>query len=81
MIYQSIIDATGNTPIVQLQHVYEGLGSMVAKVEYMNPGHSVKDRIAIKMIEDAEQKGLWKPEEPSLKAHPAILGWVLRWWL
>lgn len=61
MIYQSIIDATGNTPIVQLQHVYMGLGSMVAKVEYMNPGHSVKDRIAIKMIEDAEQKGLLKP--------------------
>ena len=61
MIYQSIIDATGNTPIVQLQHVYKGLGSMVAKVEYMNPGHSVKDRIAIKMIEDAEQKGLLKP--------------------
>ena len=61
MIYQSIIDATGNTPIVQLQHVYKGLGSMVTKVEYMNPGHSVKDRIAIKMIEDAEQKGLLKP--------------------
>ena len=61
MIYQSIIDATGNTPIVQLQHVYKGLGSMVAKVEYMNPGHSVKDRIAIKMIEDAEQKGFLKP--------------------
>lgn len=61
MIYQSIIDATGNTPIVQLQHVYKGLGSMVAKIEYMNPGHSVKDRIAIKMIEDAEQKGLLKP--------------------
>ena len=61
MIYQSIIDATGNTPIIQLQHVYKGLGSMVAKVEYMNPGHSVKDRIAIKMIEDAEQKGLLKP--------------------
>ena len=61
MIYKSIIDAVGNTPIVQLQHMYQGSGSMLAKVEYMNPGHSVKDRIAIKMIEDAEEKGLLKP--------------------
>jgi cystathionine beta-synthase len=61
MIYKSIIDAVGNTPIVQLQHIYKGLGSMLAKVEYMNPGNSVKDRIAIKMIEDAEKKGLLKP--------------------
>ena len=61
MIYKSIIDAVGNTPIVQIQHKYPGLGSMLAKVEYMNPGNSVKDRIAIKMIEDAEEKGLLKP--------------------
>ncbi len=61
MIYQSIIDAVGNTPIVQLQHIYKGLGSMLVKVEYMNPGHSVKDRIAIKMIDNAEEKGLLKP--------------------
>ena len=61
MIYKSIIDAVGDTPIVQLQHMYQGLGSMLAKVEYMNPGHSVKDRIAIKMLEDAEEKGLLKP--------------------
>ena len=56
MIYKSIIDAVGDTPIVQLQHMYQGLGSMLAKVEYMNPGHSVKDRIAIKMLEDAGKK-------------------------
>jgi len=61
MIYKSIIDTVGDTPIVQLQHMYQGLGSMLAKVEYMNPGHSVKDRIAIKMLEDAEEKGLLKP--------------------
>ena len=61
MIYKSIIDAVGDTPIVQIQHIYQGLGSMLAKVEYMNPGNSVKDRIAIKMIEDAEEKGLLKP--------------------
>ena len=36
MIYKSIIDAVGDTPIVQLQHMYQGLGSMLAKVEYMN---------------------------------------------
>src|SRR6056297_439572 len=62
MIYSSIIDAIGNTPIVKLNRVTDGLkGTITAKVEYMNPGQSVKDRIAVKMIDDAEAKGLIKP--------------------
>src|SRR6056297_3692581 len=62
MIYSSIIDAIGNTPIVKLNRVTNGLkGTITAKVEYMNPGQSVKDRIAVKMIDDAEAKGLIKP--------------------
>jgi len=62
MIYSSIIDAIGNTPIVKLNRVTDGLeGIITAKVEYMNPGQSVKDRIAVKMIDDAEAKGLIKP--------------------
>jgi cystathionine beta-synthase len=62
MIYSSIIDAIGNTPIVKLHRVTDGLeGTITAKVEYMNPGQSVKDRIAVKMIDDAEAKGLIKP--------------------
>jgi cystathionine beta-synthase len=62
MIYSSIIDAIGNTPIVKLHRVTDGLeGTITAKVEYMNPGQSVKDRIAVKLIDDAEAKGLIKP--------------------
>lgn len=62
MIYNSIIDAIGNTPLVRLNKVTEDLKCTIAvKVEYLNPGQSVKDRIALRMIEDAEEKGLIKP--------------------
>ncbi|MDZ7773433.1 MAG: cysteine synthase family protein [Balneolaceae bacterium] len=62
MYYDSILDVIGNTPLVRLNHVTDGLpGTVLAKVEYMNPGQSVKDRIGIKMIEDAEEKGLIEP--------------------
>lgn len=60
--YNSIIETIGNTPLVKLNKVTKGIkGTILAKVEYFNPGNSVKDRIALKMIEDAEKKGLLKP--------------------
>lgn len=60
--YDSIIDTIGNTPLVKLNKVTDGIkGTVLAKVEYFNPGNSVKDRIALKMIEDAEQAGVLKP--------------------
>lgn len=59
---QSILETIGNTPLIQLQKVAaKTKATVLVKVEYFNPGHSVKDRIAIKMIEDAEVKGLIKP--------------------
>ena len=63
-VYKAISDLIVNTPLVELTHIEEkeGLGaSVVAKVEFFNPAGSVKDRIAKKMIEDAEKKGLIKP--------------------
>jgi cystathionine beta-synthase len=58
----SIIEAVGNTPLVKLNAVAAGIpGTILAKVEYFNPGNSVKDRMAIRMIEDAEAAGLLKP--------------------
>lgn len=63
-VYKAISDLIGNTPLVELTHIEkkEGLeASVVAKVEFFNPAGSVKDRIAKKMIEDAEKKGLIKP--------------------
>jgi cystathionine beta-synthase len=62
MYYNSIIETIGNTPLVKLNKVTKGIkGTILAKVEYFNPGNSVKDRMAIKMIDDAEKAGLLKP--------------------
>ncbi len=58
----SLIDLVGNTPLVRLNRVTEGIAATVlAKVEYFNPGGSVKDRIALRMIQDAEASGALKP--------------------
>jgi len=62
MYHNSILDTIGNTPLVKLNEVAVDLpGTILVKVEYFNPGQSVKDRIGIKMIEDAEEKGLIEP--------------------
>jgi cystathionine beta-synthase len=58
----SVVDLIGDTPLVKLNMVTEGIDALVlAKVEYVNPGGSVKDRIATRMIEDAERAGLLQP--------------------
>ncbi|HEX2418429.1 MAG TPA: pyridoxal-phosphate dependent enzyme, partial [Micromonosporaceae bacterium] len=60
--YESIADLIGNTPLVKLRSVTAGIeATVLAKVEYFNPGGSVKDRIASPMIEDAERQGLIQP--------------------
>ena len=59
---EHISDLVGNTPLVKLTSVTEGIAATVlAKVEYLNPGGSVKDRIALKMVEAAEASGELKP--------------------
>lgn len=59
---RNILEAIGHTPLVRLNRLTEGLKAEVyVKVDYMNPGGSVKDRIAITMIDDAERRGLLKP--------------------
>ena len=62
MYFNHIIEAMGNTPLVKLNKVAAGVNpTVLAKVEYFNPGNSVKDRMAFRMIEDAEKAGLLKP--------------------
>jgi cystathionine beta-synthase len=62
MILDSIVDTIGNTPIIRLNKLSKGIqGTVLAKVEYFNPGNSTKDRMALKMILDAEKNGLLKP--------------------
>ncbi len=60
--YNNLIDTIGNTPLVRLNKLNKGIkGTILVKVEYFNPGNSVKDRIALKMIEAAERSGELKP--------------------
>ncbi|UGY91808.1 cystathionine beta-synthase [Streptomyces gobiensis] len=60
--HESMIELVGNTPLLKLNNVTSGTGATVlAKVEYFNPGGSVKDRIAVRMIEAAERSGELKP--------------------
>lgn len=62
MWYQNILQAIGNTPMVQLHRVTKEVpATVLAKVETFNPGHSTKDRMALRMIEDAEKAGKLKP--------------------
>ncbi|MCB0854208.1 MAG: pyridoxal-phosphate dependent enzyme [Bacteroidetes bacterium] len=62
MIYNNIIETIGGTPLVKLNAVAALIkATVLVKVEYFNPGHSIKDRIAVKMIEDAEKQGILKP--------------------
>ena len=59
--YNNIIETIGNTPLIKLNKVNESKALVLAKVETFNPGHSIKDRMALKMIEDAEKEGKLKP--------------------
>ena len=61
MIYKSLTELIGSTPLLSLKPQEGQLANIVAKLEYFNPGGSVKDRIARAMIEDAEERGLLKP--------------------
>ncbi|HAP01774.1 MAG TPA: cystathionine beta-synthase [Bacteroidetes bacterium] len=62
MFYNSIIETIGNTPLVKLTSVTKELPcTVLAKVESFNPGNSIKDRIGVKMLQDAEKNGLIKP--------------------
>ena len=64
-IKESVVELIGNTPILKLNNYSKASGienaTLLAKLEYLNPAGSVKDRIALAMIEDAEKKGILKP--------------------
>src|SRR4030095_8941820 len=61
-VFDNILGTIGDTPLVRLNRITrEVKASVYAKIETFNPGHSIKDRMALRMIEDAEKKGLLKP--------------------
>lgn len=62
MYYNNIIETIGNTPLVKLNRIVADIdATILAKVETFNPGNSIKDRMALKMVEDAEAAGILKP--------------------
>lgn len=84
-IYEKLTELVGRTPLLDLQRLAakkNAQAQIVAKVEYFNPGGSVKDRIALNMIEDAEQKGILKPGsviiEPTSGNTGVGLAWISR---
>ncbi|MBH08518.1 MAG: cystathionine beta-synthase [Flavobacteriales bacterium] len=60
LYYKNILETIGDTPLVKLNKVISASAMVLAKIESFNPGHSTKDRMALKMIEDAEKKGILK---------------------
>lgn len=62
MWHKNILETIGNTPLIQLNHITASLpATILAKVDYFNPGNSIKDRMALKMVEVAEAEGKLKP--------------------
>ena len=69
-IYKSVEELIGNTPLLELTKIEKGTGAtLLAKVEALNPGGSAKDRIAKRMVEDAEKAG--RRAQPSLSPQAA----------
>lgn len=69
MYYDNILNLIGNTPLVRINNLTKGIkATVLAKIEFMNPGGSVKDRVGLAMVEDAESKGLLKPGSTIVEA-------------
>ena len=77
MIYDSILDTIGRTPIVKINRIAPAGVTLYAKCEFFNPGGSVKDRLAIAIIEDAERSGALKPGQTVVEATSGNTGIAL----
>jgi cysteine synthase A len=72
-LLDSVLDAIGNTPLVELSRITRGLeGRILAKLEFLNPGFSKKDRIALQMIEESESDGSLRPGQTVIEATERI---------
>jgi cysteine synthase A len=77
MIYDSILDTIGNTPVVRLQRMAPEHVTIYVKIEAFNPLGSVKDRLALAIVDDAERKGLLKPGQTIVEATSGNTGIAL----
>jgi len=76
-IYESILDTIGNTPVVRLHRIAPKQVNFYVKVEAFNPGGSVKDRLALAIVLDAEQRGLLRPGQTIIEATSGNTGIAL----
>jgi cysteine synthase A len=77
MIYENILGTIGRTPIVRVRHLAPPDTTIYVKCEFFNPGGSVKDRLAIAIIEDAEARGVLKPGQTVVEATSGNTGIAL----
>src|SRR5512138_265443 len=77
MIYDSILDTIGDTPVVRLHRIAPPHVTIYAKIEAFNPLHSVKDRLALAIIDDAERRGTIKPGQTVIEATSGNTGIAL----
>jgi cysteine synthase A len=73
-VRSSVLELIGNTPLVELAHVYRGPGRIVAKAEFLNPGGSMKDRSALQMVRDAESDGRLRPGQAVVEMTSGNMG-------
>ena len=79
MIYQHLSELIGGTPMLEISGLEGQLARIIVKMEYFNPGGSVKDRIALAMIEDAEQRGILQPGATIIEPTSGNTGVGLAW--
>lgn len=76
--YESVLDLIGNTPLIKLNKITSGMkGNYYAKVEAFNPGHSAKDRIALYILNKAEEKGILKPGDTIIETTSGNTGFSI----
>lgn len=79
MIYKSLTELVGRTPLVEISGIDGMLARLAVKVEFFNPGGSAKDRVALSMIEDAEARGVLKPGATIIEPTSGNTGVGLAW--
>jgi len=78
MIFDNVLELVGDTPLVKLNTIVKHFpGTFLAKLEYFNPGHSSKDRIALHIIEEAEKKGILKPGDTIIETTSGNTGFSI----
>jgi threonine synthase len=81
-VYDDVTALVGNTPLVRINRLSAGAGATVAaKLEFQNPGGSVKDRIGVSIIDAAERSGQLKPGGTIVEATSGNTGMRWRWWV